>query len=198
MKALDILNEHNACSEAVSWVKHNSDKTDRELWELCERGDWLLWFCSRLNIDKKLLVLASCDCAELALPYVLEGEDRPRIAIETARAWCDGNATQKDVRAAYAAAKDAYNAYNAAASAAYDAAATDAYNAAANAAYAAAAAATAATAYVAAYTAYATAYSAAAYSATAYDARHKTLKRCANLVRKRIHWDVVDKCLEGE
>jgi hypothetical protein len=140
-----------------------------------------------------LLVLASCDCAELALVHVPDGEDRPRRAIETARAWAGGggNVSLDDVRqaanAAYAAADAAYAAYAAAyaANAAYAAAAYAAYAS----AYAAADAANAATA--AAYAAYA-----AADAAYAADARDETLARCAVLVRKRIPWAVVAAAIE--
>ncbi len=49
----------------------------------------------RLGVDSKLLVLAACDCAEPALKHVSKGEARPRIAIETARRWVNGDATAK-------------------------------------------------------------------------------------------------------
>ena len=83
------------------------------------------------------------------LPYVPVGEDRPRLAIELAEAWCNGRATIVEVRtAAYAA----YAAYAAADAADADADAAYAAYAAADAAYAANAAANAAadTAYAAA------------------------------------------------
>jgi hypothetical protein len=54
------------------------------------------------------------------LKYVPKGEDRPRIAIETAEAWTRGETTLKQVESA---AHDAYDAH--AAHAAYDALAVD-------------------------------------------------------------------------
>jgi hypothetical protein len=129
-----LLRELRACSEAVKWAK---GKSLSEVWEQCERGDWLLWLCGRMA-DKegwptrKEVVLAACACAEPALKYVKAGEDRPRIAIETARKWVRGEATLEEVRtaayaAAYAAAAYAAYAYAAAAYAAYAAAAYAAY-----------------------------------------------------------------------
>jgi hypothetical protein len=135
----------------------------------------MLWLAGRLvknDEDRKPIVLAACACARLALQYVPKGELRPLHAIETAEAWCRGEATIEEVRAARAAAYAAY-----AADAAYAAAAdaADAYAAAAAAAYAAAAAAAAA-----AYAAYAA--DAAAYAA----ARTKVLAECADIVRKML------------
>ena len=69
---------------------------------------------------RKEVVSAACDCAELALKHVPEGENRPRKCIEVVRAWAAGTATLDEVRtarlAAYAAAyaDAAYAAYAAA------------------------------------------------------------------------------------
>ena len=185
-----LLVELKACSEAREWA---SGKSLAAVWKTCKRGDWLLWLCGKMA-DKpnwptrKEVVLAACDCAELALKYVPEGEEHPRKCIEATRAWASGNATLDEVRtvrrfrlyAAYAAADAAaYAAADAAADAAY---AADAADAAADAAYAAADAADAADAACAAYAAYA---AAGAYAA-ADAARTKTLAKCAVLVRKRL------------
>ena len=104
-----ILAELGACPEAVEWAGR---KTHKKAWKTCKRGDWLLWIAGRLGVDRKLLVLAACACARTALKFVLKGEDRPRIAIETAEAWTRGEATIDQVRsAAYASALAAYAAY---------------------------------------------------------------------------------------
>jgi hypothetical protein len=88
----------------------------------------MLWLVGKMADKPKWptlqqVVLAACACAETALKYVPKGEDRPRLAIETARKWAHGETTLQEVRA------DAY--------AAYAAAAADAAYAAAYATYAA-------------------------------------------------------------
>jgi hypothetical protein len=144
------------CAPAVEWLGERDLET---AWSECERGDWMLWLATRAGVDRRLLVQAACDCAETALQYVPEGEERPRVAVETARAWCRGEATLEEVReAAYADDDAAY---------------ADAADAAAYAADAAAAAAYAADA-----------ADAAAYAA--YAARLDSLRRSADLVRARI------------
>jgi hypothetical protein len=178
----DKLIELDACEEARVWAE---GKSLAKAWNTCERGDWMLWLAGRL-CDRKIVVLAACDCAELSLKHVPEGEDRPRKAIETARAWVRGEATLAQLKKAAAAAYAASYAAAYAAYAAYGYAA-DAAAAAAAAAYAASAdAAAAAAAYAAAYAAYA-----------AYAAREGMLKQCAKLVRRRIPRIVIGKDREG-
>ena len=179
MSALaDKLVKLNACSEAVEWAK--TQRTHKEAWANCERGDWMLWLLGNLSglpesKSRKPLVLCACQCARLALPYVANNEHRPRIAIETAEAWCNGDASINEVRAAAYAAPavvDPADAAYVANAAAYAADAAYAAYAANAAAYAAANAAT-------------NAANAATNAAdTACAAYVTALRQCANIVRK--------------
>ena len=180
------LKNLNACSESLSWA--NKRKTSRNAWLSCPRGDWLLWLAGRIGIDKNLIILAACDIAESVLHLVPENEERPRKAIETARAFIAGKATIEEVRAADAA----YATWHAADAAYY----------AANAAYAAADAAAANAA--AAYAADAAASSVAAADAAAADAADAAAnavtdrdsawaekqKELADIARNRIPWEI--------
>jgi hypothetical protein len=172
-----LLNTLHACKEAKEWAL---GKDLHSVWTTCKHGDWLLWLCGKM-VDKpnwptrKQLVLAACNCAETSLKYVRTGEDRPRIAIETAKAWVRDEATLEQVKiAAYAAAY----ATDAAANAAAYAAAYTAYaaNAAANAASAAAYAANAAANAV---------YVVAEYDVNAA-AKSSHLLICADIIRQTI------------
>ena len=149
---LAFARDRGACAEARLWLNTQTDP--HVAWEMCERPDWMIWFARRRSVERKVLVRIACDCARTALRFVPEGEDRPRLAIETAERWTRNEATIDEVRAAAAAAAAA--AYVADADAAADAvadaaAAADAADAAAAAAADAAADAVAAAAYVAAY-----------------------------------------------
>ncbi len=155
------LKRLRACDEALAWAVGYSDPDTA--WAACERGDWMLWLLGKQaggpgSDARRPLTLAACECARLVLQHVRAGELRPLRAIEAAEDWARGGTTTLDqVRfAAYAA----YAAHAAAAAAA--AYAADAY-----AAHAAAAAA---------------AYAADAYADAA--ARTRTLKACADIVRK--------------
>ena len=147
---IKFLMQHQACPEAMQWTVEHPTLSPSKLWRACPRGDWLLWLAEKAGVERKLIVLAACDCARTALKYVAEGEDRPRIAIETAEAWCRGDATIEEVQKAAGAAE----------------------------AWAAGAA------------------RAAAMAAEA--ARNNARKLCAQLVRKRITWAMVEKALEGK
>lgn len=194
----ETLKAMDACLPAIQWV---GDKTIEQAWMECERGDWMLWLADKLNIDQKLLVSVACDCAEPALKYITEGELRPAIAIETARAWCDVRATLEQVITSYIAADDAAYAYaeaDAEAAAYAASAAVAAGNAAAAshsvciAATAAADAADAAT-YETCITGYATWNNAtrAAATAVADTAAAASNKHSAEIVRKRIPIELI-------
>jgi hypothetical protein len=99
-----FLESIDACQPAMDWL---GDRDSDQMWADCERPDWLLWWAAHV-VPRQELVLAACDCAELALRYVPEGEHRPRLAIETARRWARGEATVEEVRAADAAALAAF------------------------------------------------------------------------------------------
>ena len=131
---VDVLVKLNACGDAIGYARSKPDA--ESAWRDCERGDWLLWIAASLGVDRNAVVLAVCDCVEMASFPWPEGDDRPRRAIETARAWIRGEASIDEVRAAANAAYAAYaaNAANAAANTAANAAAYAAGRA-ANAAY---------------------------------------------------------------
>jgi hypothetical protein len=93
---------------------------------------WALRACVPERDRDKLARLFACDCAERVLPIFEKyypKDNRPRVAIETARKFVVGKATQKELdaaRAAWAAADAARAAWAAwAAARAADAAETD-------------------------------------------------------------------------
>ena len=157
MSFQELLSELGACSQAKEWAK---DKTWEEVYNTCERGDWLCWLFARTNPDDlKLLTLVKGHQANLVRHLMTD--ERSLKAVDTAIAFGEGRATIEQLSAA------AYAAY----------AAADA----ADAAYAAYAAADAAG------TAYA-AYAAADAAGTDDDddARVGTLRKCADIVRQYI------------
>ena len=168
------LRRVGACGEAIAWCKTQPSKA--AAWRSCERGDWMLWVISKTvgtpgDASRKPLIMAACECARLALPYICAGEKRPLRSIEAVEAWCREEVTLDTVRSA---AADAY------------AAATPASSAAAY--FAAAATAAYATAYANAFDVdavdFAATYvvSAAAYASDASE--QATLQRCADIARK--------------
>jgi hypothetical protein len=90
----------DACESSSRWLNSLPDgTTPYAAWRKCKRGDWLLWIIARIGVERKLVIEAAGLCAEQALIYIPDDEDRSRKAIEMVRVWCRGEATSDDVRA---------------------------------------------------------------------------------------------------
>ena len=102
----------NACSESLKDALNFT--TSQELWDKCERGDWMLWLIGGTSGEpgcekRKKLVITACKCAGLALRYAEKGERLPLKSIETAESWANGTgATLDEVRDAAASDSAAY------------------------------------------------------------------------------------------
>lgn len=89
---LSRLDDLCACAEARAWARATPG-TPEELWSTCPRGDWLLWLAMRAGVDRRVVVLAACDCADLG-----RGTDGvARDLLEVARRWARGEATGRKV-----------------------------------------------------------------------------------------------------
>jgi hypothetical protein len=186
----DLLIKLNACQDAKDWA---ADKSWKEIFETCHRGDWLLWLFQKTNPnDLQLLTLAKGHCAN-TVRHLMKDE-RSIKAVDVAIAFGEGKASREELDAAACAANaaDAADAAYAAYAAAYVAyaaayayaAAAYAANAAAYAAYAAYAAAYAANAAAYAANAAADAYAAAASAAAYADAKKENQQLTADICRK--------------
>ncbi len=120
MNPIPLLHRLSACSDAVQCV---GDRDLASAWRECPRGDWLLWLAARL-LPRPRVTLAACAGALLVLHLVPSGEERPRIAIETAEAWVRGEATIEQVTTA-ASASAVASAYASASASCVDGACVD-------------------------------------------------------------------------
>ena len=166
-----LLAKLDACHEAREWA---AGKTLEQAWNECQRGDWMLWLAGMLDVDRKVLVRATCACARLALPRVPAGERRPLKSIKTVEKWTRGKATIEDVRAAAEAALEATRA-------AWDAADVEAWTA-------------GAAAWWAAWAAVCASAEAAAWGATL---KVKPAK-CADIVRKHVPYELIAEAARRE
>ena len=172
------LKELNACREAIQYV--SGCKTADEAWENCERGDWMLWLAGSLSgkpwsKKRKILVLASCECARLAWDKM---PTKSKDCILLFENWAEGEDISKAelIKVSTAARAAAFAAHTARASAVATCVATcasaDAFDAAAK-AHAAAAC--------------------AARAARAAAATMKSLAKCADIARK--HYPLITDLL---
>jgi len=174
-------------------------RTVEQFWKECERADLMLELLGLMAGEPgwpplEQVVLMAADCAETALKFVPECENRPKQAIIDARRWALGeDISLEQLRAAANAAADAADAAYAGYSAVYASDSAYATDVPAYASYATAygAADAAYAAHAAAYAAVDPAYAfhAAAYAVSAAeeygDTRARKLRELADLIRPR-------------
>ena len=113
--------------DLVKWAASRPETDFMTLWDETIDPVWLPHLAKAGGATHKQVVFALCAVVRLCLHLVPEGENRPRITIETTEAWCKGEATEEQVketagynpnsrasRAAYYAAHSAIYASNSA------------------------------------------------------------------------------------
>jgi|688.fasta_scaffold158485_1 hypothetical protein len=168
----ELLTELNACTPAVDWA---SDMTIKQVMETCERGDWLGWLAGKIELDKRKCCLAAGHIAN-QVRHLMKDE-RSKTAVDVTIAYGEGRATDEELEAARAGARAAARA----AEAAWDADAAWAWAAARAAASDAARAAEAAEAEA---------------RAAAAEADAASLKSSADIIRKHIGQDIINRVNE--
>jgi len=193
------LENLDACPPALAWcLEQPAGLSAYALYRRCPLGEWLLWLAVELDLDRRLIVLGACDCAETALVYLPADEPRPRLAIETARAWARGEATLADVREAAMAARAARPPISTFPRACAYSAANAAFAAARASSYSTQGAYAAFSANAANYAAYSAAHSSANAAACAAPfARAAAQRQNARLVRRRIPWRMYRDAING-
>ena len=84
---LKWLKAHDACPEAMRWLKKGRFASLSEAWPVCESADWMMWLPWKTGADITLMRLAALDIAETVLP-VWEAHSRtrePHKAVKAAR-----------------------------------------------------------------------------------------------------------------
>ena len=46
------LNYMEACGEAKEWIEEEQFTTWKQIWDNCERGDWLMWLLIRISVPE--------------------------------------------------------------------------------------------------------------------------------------------------
>lgn len=102
-----FLNRYRASwefsSDFYDWAK---GKSFEEVLDTCENGNWLEFLAVRLKVDTKKFALANLAIAQKVSHYVVD--ERSKRALEVARDFVNGNATEADLKTATAEAYTAY------------------------------------------------------------------------------------------
>jgi hypothetical protein len=108
----------NTCSEAIKWVKN---KTAKEAWDTCQRGDWMLQLIGKTDKsnnwskERKPLVQIALDCAMLVEPHFSNNNNNQLAfiwCVDATQRWIDGENNRKEVEAAQSAIYDAADSVN--------------------------------------------------------------------------------------
>ena len=100
---LNLPDGTKACKEAREWAW---DKTWKEVYDTCHRGDWLLWLFAKVNPkDLQLLTLAKGHCANTVRNLMTD--ERSIAAVDAAIAFGEGKISRKELDDFAYAANDA-------------------------------------------------------------------------------------------
>lgn len=81
---IETLRHEIACSEAITWLEAQPPSSPQELWDRCERGDWMLWLLLRTHSSepdawRARVLTASLDCIDLVFPLNMATDEQDRI-----------------------------------------------------------------------------------------------------------------------
>lgn len=88
----------NPCLVGRIWIGKRQLLTPRELWDMCPRGDWLMWIATRMGVEPRILALGAIPVAESVLH--LSRDKYCGKTLELAKACLRGEVTTKEVRQA--------------------------------------------------------------------------------------------------
>jgi len=105
MKTVDFCIKYAPCRDGRKFALQF--ETMNEVWQACLRPDWLFWILEKHSpLEKEQSVRLSIAFAESCLCNVPKGEDRPRLAVEAAKAWL-ANPCEETASAAESSARSA-------------------------------------------------------------------------------------------
>ncbi len=90
---LDAMKQ-DGCGFSFEWFGSREIET---AWEDCERGDWMLKLCAKLDIDNRLLVSTCFDCVEPVLQRI-PLNDYWLNAVAITEAWIKNKATIEQIK----------------------------------------------------------------------------------------------------
>jgi hypothetical protein len=76
----DLLKQLDACEESILFAKDYENLIDA--WNNCQKGDWMLWFATKIFIDDKKMLLARALCANTVRHFMKY--EKMMLALDTA------------------------------------------------------------------------------------------------------------------
>jgi hypothetical protein len=166
---LQLMRKRNSCTGSFQFVSDHLSDDLGQVWFDIPRGDWLIRLAVIIGLDNKKIVAIASACVRTALPYLQEGEIRPLHALQTAEAWCRGEASIAECKRV---ADEAYKVFTTLSKATAHIA-TSTFNP-------------------------SDAADALVYAADAFpDSEENVLENMATFVREQISWDDIKECLDA-
>lgn len=91
------ISKLNPCSDGAKYYESQPDF--KTAWENCQRGDWMLWLASKIEVDRRTITLAKGLCAKTVLH--LMKDERSIKAVEVAIEYGKGTVTDDALRRSY-------------------------------------------------------------------------------------------------
>jgi hypothetical protein len=104
MTITDFMDKHSACRDGRAWAEKTCETMD-DVWRLA-RPDWLLWVATRSCVltDRELRLFSVWSARQV---QHLMTDARSLASLDVAERHANGEATDKELVAAWAAARDA-------------------------------------------------------------------------------------------
>lgn len=93
------LKSLDACADAREWA---GERTAQQVWDQCDRADWLLWWAARTSANSKQDIVRCAATIARTVAH-LNGDPRVIQAIEAAEVYADKPTEENQQRAAEAA-----------------------------------------------------------------------------------------------
>jgi len=114
MSALDELEDFDfdICEEVKKWIEEHPNKSLQELWDICERGDWMLFLLrKKYSVPTSIYREMAWEFAAGVILYVGRNKDVCIETLDVVSQFLDGKCPQEDLmKAAYDAAFAVYGA----------------------------------------------------------------------------------------
>ena len=116
MKTTEFIKLYNPCHHGRDYAL--TFETMSEVWQNCERPDWLFWILEKHKpLEKEQSVRLAIAFAETLTPFAAPGDERLAQAIQAAKNWLENPCEETQRAAGAACANDCANATNACANA---------------------------------------------------------------------------------
>jgi hypothetical protein len=94
---IDRFDTEGKLSEFRSWAQGRSGN-DRDAWEQCPAGDWMLWLAASVGVERKSVVRAAVQCVAIGLDFIPKADASLRTFLDACDRWLLGAQNRQELR----------------------------------------------------------------------------------------------------